>query len=408
MRRATTTALAATAIWASAAVAADWTEFRGPGAVSRSGDSIPVQWGERENVSWTVDLPGRGLSGPIVVDGRVVLTASDGSRGDRLLVLAFDEKSGKPLWRRQIWSTGNLSCHPKMCMATPTPASDGRSIAAFFSTNDLVCLDLDGDVRWIRGLTHDHRNASNSVGMSSSPVIAGGAVVVQMENEGDSFVAAVDVECGRTLWRSQRPKKASWASPVAIRKGEREWVLIQSSNSLSLVDPRTGEPSWTLQRPCSTIPTAAVDGDRVYVPGDGVLALQVGETGEPVVLWESKKIRSGTSSPLLHMGRLYLLGGAILVAVDAESGEPVWRTRLEGSFSSTPVVANDKLYAFNEDGMAFVVELGETEGRVVARNRMAPPGAPDDSGGETILCSPALAHGALFVRSDAHLWKIGR
>lgn len=400
--------LATCGLFAGPTFAEDWPEFRGPGATSRSDTDLPVEWDASQNVAWTADLPGRGLSGPIVVDGRVIVTANSGGRGDRLHILAFDEGTGRKLWRRQFWATGNLSCHPKMCMATPTPASDGQRIVAFYSTNDVVCVDLDGNVQWVRGLTKDYPHASNSVGMSSSPVIAGGAAIVQLETEGDSFVCALDMETGENLWRHPRPKKASWVSPVVLRAINQadDLVLIQSSNKLSLVEPRTGNALWTIERGFSTVPSAVVDGDLAFVPGDGILALRFG-AGEPEVLWDSKKLRSSTPSPVIVDDRMYLLN-TILVCADVKTGEPIWRLRLEGSFSSTPVVAGGKLYAFSEEGIAYVIALGDKEGTILARNRMTSPDDPDAESGETILCSPAVANGALFVRSDAHLWKIAK
>lgn len=393
--------------WVSAvAHADDWLEFRGPGATSRSDGDLPVEWDDSKNIAWTADLPGRGLSGPIVVDGRVIVTASGGGQGDRLHLMAFDENTGEKLWHRQFWATGNLSCNPKMCMATPTPASDGQRIVAYYSTNDVVCVDTDGNVQWMRGLTHDYPHASNSVGMSSSPVIAGGAVIVQLESEGDSFVCALDMETGENLWKLPRPKKASWVSPVVLRAINEadDLVLIQSSNGLSLVEPRTGKALWTIERGFSTVPSAVVDGDLAYIPGDGILALRLG-AGQPEVVWDSKTLRSSTPSPVILEDRMYLLNN-ILVCADAKTGEPIWRLRLEGSFSSTPVISNGKLYGFSEDGIGYVIALGKEEGKILARNRMGTPSDPDAVGGETILCSPAVANGALFVRSDAHLWKI--
>jgi len=133
--------------------AADWPQFRGADTTGVAPDQkVPKSLGD--HLAWTVDLPGRGLSGPIVVGGRVFLTASSGYQQDRLHVLCFDAPTGKKLWERQFWATGRTLCHPKMCNATPTPASDGRRVFAFFSSNDVVCLDLEGNLLWMRGLTH--------------------------------------------------------------------------------------------------------------------------------------------------------------------------------------------------------------------------------------------------------------
>jgi len=388
--------------------AGNWTEFRGPGGTSVGEAKLPTEWNSGKNVAWTTELPGRGLSGPIVVDDQVIVTASSGAKGDRLHVISTDSKTGKTLWHRQFWATGNLSCHPKMCMATPTPATDGKRILAFYSTNDLACLDLEGNVLWFRGLTHDYPNASNSVGMSASPVIANDAVIVSVENEGDSFLGGIDVNTGENLWREPRPKAAQWASPIALRGTSKsdDLIITQGSDGLFLRRPRTGEIVWKLDRKCSTIPSATIADNTVYVPGDGITAVKFDlSPKEPEVIWDSKKIRAGTPSPIFQDGKLYSINSAILTCADAKTGESVWKVRLKGGFSSTPVIVGDHLYAFSEDGIGFVVKLEGDKGTLVSENVMSTSKDHPESG-ETILCSPAVGSDGLFVRSDQHLWKI--
>ena len=180
---------------------ADWRQFRGNDSSSvAAGEQPPVVWGETENIAWKIPLTGRGLSGPIIVGDRVYLTSSDGFNQERLLVECFDARTGVRRWRRTFLATGRTQCHSKMAVATPTPASDGKRIFAFFSSNDLICLDLDGNLLWLRGLTHDYPNASNSLGMASSPVVVGETVVVQVENHADSFSTGLDVKTGATRW----------------------------------------------------------------------------------------------------------------------------------------------------------------------------------------------------------------
>ena len=122
---------------------ADWRQFRGNDSSSVApGEKPPVTWGDTENIAWKIPLSGRGLSGPIVVGDRIYLTSSEGFNQDRLLVECYDVKTGVRRWRRSFQATGRTQCHSKMANATPTPASDGKRIFAFFSSNDLVCLDL--------------------------------------------------------------------------------------------------------------------------------------------------------------------------------------------------------------------------------------------------------------------------
>ena len=388
---------------------ADWTQFRGADTSGVSSDrNVPTSIGE--NLAWTADLPGRGLSGPIVVGGRVFLTASSGYQQDRLHILCFDTSTGKKLWERQFWATGRTLCHPKMCNATPTPASDGKRIFAFFSSNDVVCLDLDGNLLWVRGMTHDYPNASNSLGMASSPVVAGDTLIVPVENLSESFTAGLDPATGMNRWKLDRPQLDNWTSPVVLPGQTREddLVVLQSGKGLTAVRPYTGYEVWRFDEPANTTPSSASSAGVLYVPSKGLTALEPAADGQaPRVLWQSNKLAPATSSPLVEEGRVYNINGAgVLACADAKSGQIAWQLRLQvqlgektsrGVFTSTPIAAAGHLYIFNEDGVALVVK-GGAAGEIVASHEF----------GETILCTPAIADGALYVRSDKHLWKVGR
>ena len=185
----------------------------GLAAFSRLGQSVgrhepapPVTFAKDEagiehNVAWKTAIPGRGVSSPILVAGKVIVTAASGFNQDRLHVLCIDAKTGAIDWERQFWATGRTLCHPTSSVAANTPSSDGKRIYAFFSSNDLACLDLDGNLLWYRGLTHDFPTAANDVGMSASPLVLGDTVVVQVENKGDSFAAGLDAETGESRSR---------------------------------------------------------------------------------------------------------------------------------------------------------------------------------------------------------------
>jgi outer membrane protein assembly factor BamB len=377
----------------------DWLQFRGPGgAGTAGGENLPVSLKDKDCFAWRVDLPGRGVSSPIVLSGRVIVTASSGYRQDKLHVLCLDAKDGRKLWERQFWATGRTMCHPKTCMAAPTPASDGTRVLAFYSTNDLFCLDLEGHLLWLRGLTHDYPNASNSMGMASSPMVSGSVVVVQVENQSDSFAAGVDVATGENLWRTRRPSKPSWSTPVLVEGGAgAPSILLQSWDLLSGHDLATGRQLWVHDASTNCVPSCAVLGNLVFLPTEGVTALRPG-SGEapPEVVWRSSKLRPGMSSPLVHGGKLYALSGSgILACADPATGDVSWQVRLKGSFSSSPVAAGEHVYCASEDGILHDVRIGDKP-EVVGTCTL----------GETLLATPAISGGALFLRSDAHLWKI--
>lgn len=381
--------------------AADWAQFRGPQGTSAAANaSLPTTWGEKENVAWKVPVPGRGPSSPIVVGDRVIVTASDGVIQERMHVAAYDVKTGKQAWHRQFWATGRTYSHPDSANAAPTPASDGKRIYAFYSSNDLVCLDLDGNLLWFRGLAHDYPKAGNDVGMSSSPVVIGETVVVQVENFGDSFAAGLDASTGETRWRHPRKQVSNWCSPTAFKQADgKELVLLQSPGLLTAHDPMSGQQVWQFEAACKTIPSTVAVGGRVYVPANGMVALDLTEGTAPKVAWESPQLNPGSASPILVGDRIYTMnGGGVLTCGDVASGKNLWQLRVGGTYWATPVVAGNLMYCINQDGKTKIVKLDDKKGEIVGEADF----------GEKIQGSPAIAGNALFVRSDKHLWKIAK
>jgi outer membrane protein assembly factor BamB len=381
----------------------DWRHFRGNDPASVSDETgVPTEFSPGAGIAWKAPLPGTGPSSPIVVSGRVIVTAASGPTQDRLHVLAFDAASGKPCWERQLWATGSTVCNAFGGIAAPTPASDGKRIFAFFGSNDLAAFDLDGNLQWFRGLTYESPHTRNEVGMASSPLVVGDTVIVQMENQGESFAAGIDATTGRTRWRIAREHEATWTSPILLRgktPGE-NLVLLQSKSSLSAHEPRTGRELWRHAAPCSTLSSAACAGDRVYLPaGGGVVALAFDPQKRSVgVLWEEPRLRAENASPVCHEGRLYTVKSpGILVCGDAATGKVLWQVRLKGPIWATPVLAGGHAYLVNHEGLVQVVRLG-TEGSLAGSGQI-------DGG---ILASPAVADGAIYFRSNRHLWKIAR
>jgi len=383
---------------------ADWPCFRGPGGTgSASGavTALPTEFGnEGKNVAWKVPLPGRGPSSPIVVDGRVVVTASGGPREDRLHVLAFDAETGERLWHRELWATGHTICHGFGAVAGPTPASDGRLIFAFYSSNDLACFDLEGNLKWFRGLAYEHPKARNDVGMASSPAVIRDTVIVQIENQGDSFAAGLDTATGETRWLKAREDGAIWSSPAVLPGATREQdvVLMQSRSKLTAQNAHTGEHLWEYETSCHTMSSALVAGGIVYLPSHGLHSLKPQPDGRGFErLWYEQRLSSGPSSPVAQGGRVYTLKSpGILVCGDAKTGEVLWQLRLKGPFWASARIAGGHAYCVNHAGEVQVVRLDDDKGELVATNQID----------KAILASPAVADGAIYFRSDEHLWKV--
>jgi outer membrane protein assembly factor BamB len=385
---------------AGVSLGADWRQFRGTDNTSVADDkNLPISFGPDENVAWKAPLPGSGPSGPIVVSGRVIVTAASGSRQDRLHVLAFEAATGKLRWERRLWATGSSLCNSFGGVAAPTPASDGRLIFAFFSSNDLACFDLDGNLQWLRGLGLESPTTRHDMGMASSPLVIGDTVIVQMENPGKSFVTGIDTATGQTRWRIDRAGEPTWSSPTVLpaKTPGGELALIQSRSRLTGVEPRTGKIAFDRAAACSTLSSPAVVGDRIYVASDRLTALSFDPAARSVgVLWDERGLRCENVSPVVHGGRVYTIrDSGILVCGDAASGKVLWQLRLKGPIWATPVIAAGRLYAVSHEGLVQVVDLAG-EGSIVGKGQI-------DSG---ILGTPAVADGAIYFRSNSQLWKI--
>ncbi|MCA9180296.1 MAG: PQQ-binding-like beta-propeller repeat protein [Planctomycetales bacterium] len=377
----------------------DWTQFRGPGGSgAATAEHCPTAWSSSENLAWQVDLPGRGISSPIVVAGRVLITACSGIQQDRLHVLCFDQHSGNLLWERQFWATGRTQTHQKINTAAPTPVSDGQSVYALFSTNDLFALDLEGHLLWLRGLSAEYPNANNSLGMASSPIVADGSLIVMLETDSQAVALGIDCQSGGTRWELDRPRIANWSSPTLLRGSEGQAIVaLQSSRGLSAHDPKTGTQLWNFDRGCDTRPTGVSSGEVAYVPSNGLVALRGNDlSGTPDILWESNRLQPSTASPLLSGARLYVINRSILKCADTATGKVVWQLRIEGDFTSSPVAAGKHIYVFNEAGVGQVIEDEGDSGRVVGGGDLK----------EIFICTPAIADDAIFIRSDQHLFKI--
>jgi outer membrane protein assembly factor BamB len=335
------------------------------------------------------------------VGNRVFVTASGGTRQDQLQIICLNAADGSVIWQRQFWAMGSTMCHNKTSIAAPTPVTDGRLLFAIFSSNDLFCLDLDGNLKWLRGMTLDYPNARNSLGMASSLVLAGGVLVAQVENDSESFTAGLDKQNGVNIWRVDRPKSANWTTATVQKIGSgAEMLLLQSGRGIHAVDPKNGEVAWHYADGASTIPSSALAGGVLYVPSHGLTALELADDGRSFKQkWRSSRLRPDTASPLVHHDRVYSLNSAgVLTCGDTDSGKRLWQLRLDGPFGGSPVVADNHLYAFNEEGKAQVVDLSAPEGRIAGEMDL----------GEMIQCSPAVSNGALYVRSNRRIWKISR
>jgi outer membrane protein assembly factor BamB len=382
-----------------AASQSGWPRFLGPhGDGVASTASLPAEL-TADSRRWSVDLPGRGLSGVLVAAGRLVVTCSSGPEQSRLHVVCLDPADGRTLWHRQFRATGRTMCHAKTSVAAATPCTDAGRIYAAFSSNDVVCLDFDGNLLWLRGITSDYANVSNSLGMASSPVATEGTLVLQVENDSESYALGLDGATGANRWKLDRPKAANWTSPAVLRP---DLVALQSKTGIDAVRVADGSVAWSYGDGASTIPSSCLHAGVLCVPSHGITALAVEAVAagaQPKQLWRSNRLSPGTASPIAVGDTVLAISkGDVLTAGSLATGERLWQLRVEGPFTATPVSDGRLVACVSEKGLVQLVDITGAEPKLVSSLDL----------GDEILASPALADGGLYLRSNTKLYKLGR
>jgi outer membrane protein assembly factor BamB len=386
-----------------------WSRWRGPSGQGRvTGHRYPDRWAATENLAWRVAVPGEGNSSPIVWGDRLFLTtARDG--GHRVSLLGFNRTDGRLLWERSVAQEGVESGHPKNGYASATPVTDGERVYASFGSHGLLATDLDGNVVWHRKLGP----LNNYHGSAGSPILYDRSLIIYQDHQGSgtlgSFVAAFDVATGRTLWWTDRRETTGWGTPIVIRAGERDELIVSSQRKVYAYDPATGQELWTVRgNTFEVIPTPVVGHGLVFCSSGRAgptMAIRPGGRGDVTdthVVWKTPKGSPFVPSGLVDGDHLYLVNDmmSVLTAYEARTGTLVYQERLgeprrEG-FSASPVAIDGKLFFTSDSGETFVVAAGATF-KLLHVNRL---GAP-------VLASPALVGGTWYVRTASELLAIG-
>lgn len=391
--------------------AEDWPEFRGPtgqGIVTKG--ELPTTWGKDKNIAWKQTVPGKGWSSPVVVDGRVYLTtAVPGDGGDQSLrALCLDAAKGNILWDKEIFhqeSAKSPSIHGKNSHASPTPLVSGGKLFVHFGHQGTACLDLDGKVLWRNTTLH----YAPVHGNGGSPILVEDMLVFSCDGGDKRFVVALDIADGSVRWTTPRTvevtKKFSFSTPLVIEVGGRMQIISPGSNIVSAYDPADGKEIWRVRyKGYSVIPRPVYGQGLVFIctgyDRPGLLAIRPdgkGDVTETHVVWKTSKAVPHTPSLLLIGKELYMISdNGVASCLDAQTGAVHWQQRLGGNYSASPLFAADKLYFQSEQGTGVVLQAGK-EFKLLAKNLLD----------ERSLATPAAADGALFIRTEKHLYRIG-
>lgn len=389
-------------------VEAPWARFRGPDGLGHTGQSdIPTEW-DAGDITWRSQLAGQGHSSVCVWGERLFLTAAR-VMGDQVerLVICLDRETGSEVWQ-QTASRGEMeSLHKMNSFATPTCTCDGQRVVAFFGRGGLHCYDLDGKRLWSRDLG----SFPGPWGTGASPIIVGDLVIQNCDAQGPSSLLAVNKMTGQTVWkadRGQRPR-GGWNTPLLIDTGSRRELILNGEYGVRGYDPTTGRELWFCKSASGRgTPIPAHAKGTLYVvsglPGEiyAVLAGGEGDVTNTRTVWRTAR-RGGRDIPSPILVDRYLLVSnmaGIGTCYDATDGSELWRERLEGNYSASPIAVNGLIYLQNESGETLVIKPGPTL-QVVARNELG------SGAGEIFRSTMAPSAGQLFFRSNTHVYCVG-
>jgi outer membrane protein assembly factor BamB len=381
-------------LFAPAAVAGDWTQWRGPGHnnVAESGQAAPSEWSESNNVVWRADVPGRGHASPTITGDLVVLSTADDARQTQGVV-AFDRETGKQLWVTPVSQGGFPTVHPKNTHASATVATDGIHLFATFCHHEkveAVALDLKGKVVW-RNELGGFRPRQYEYGYAASPTIYRDSLIVSADCDTVAWVKALKLTDGKTVWEQQRPRKLNWSSPIVANVAGREQLLLSGLDMIASYDPATGRTLWETK--CLTMATCGTciwEGDLIFASGGYPDAQTVAVKANGSGIEWSNQVKCYEQSMLVHNGYLYAFyDNGVLFCCEANTGREMWNQRLRGPVSASPLLVGDTIFATNEAGTTWAFKANGRQYEPLAQNQLG------DSG----FASMAAVDGRLFIRA---------
>lgn len=407
-----------------AATGADWATWRGPHANGSAAESArpPVRWGADSNVQWVVDLPGEGSSTPIVLGDQIfVLSAQATDRKTdkpvtahetsktippdvfyRFLVTSVDRGTGRIRWQKmaaeQVPHEGKHTTHT---YAAGSPTTDGERLYVSFGSRGLYCYTLDGELLWQQD-PGDMRTRFGW-GEAVTPTLAGDLLIVNWDQEQDSFIMALNRRTGETVWKTARPGEVtSWNTPLVTEFNGRQLIIVNGTERARAYDAQTGKEVWACGgQTVNAIPTplryedfvVCMSGYRTAQAWAIPLSATGDVTGSKTLLWNHVQGTPYVPSPSLSGHRLFFTAGntGVLSCLDVRSGKPlIDRKRLNGipSLYASPLVANGHLYFVSREGATAVLKDNESLDEV-ALNTL--PGTFD--------ASPVAVDNQLLLRS---------
>lgn len=404
------------------ALAGNWPGWRGPTGYGLTTETnLPLKWSATENVRWKVKLPDAGNSTPVVWGDKVFLSQPVDAE-KRRTILCLDRSTGKQLWQQGIVSEETEISHRANPMCSPSPATDGERVVAWFGSAGVFCYDMNGKQLWHRDLGKQ----KHEWGYAASPVIHGDLVILHFGPGERSFLIAMDKNTGKTVWQVDipevQPKErtdgfagdpkgliGSWSTPIILKANGRDELVISLADWLKGFDPKTGKEVWRVGGLNPLLYTSPIYGDGVVVAMGGfhgtTIAAKPGGNGDVTAthrLWQTPRTKNRLSSGVVYKGYIYVPNTpGIAECIELSTGKSVWDERLPSvgaktEFWSSMVLAGDRIYVLNQSGDCVILRASPKY-EVLGVNSI---------GGELTNGSLAVSNGDLFIRTHDHLWCI--
>jgi outer membrane protein assembly factor BamB len=395
----------------------DWPQWRGPSLNGLSTEkNLPVHWSTTENVAWKLAMPSKTASTPIIWGNYIFLSVAD---GDDLALWCVDKAKAMLVWKKVI-ARGNYKIN-KQNMSSPSPVTDGKNVYVMTGIGVLKGFDFSGNELWMREIQKDYGRFGLNWGYASSPLLYEDSLYVQvlhgMKTHDPSYVLRLDKKTGKTVWRVIRPTDAvrespdSYTTPTLLRYGNHVEIVVTGGDCVTGHDPGTGEELWraTGFNPDKNpnyriVASPVVYDDVVYVPTRvrPLIAFRAGGRGD---ISQSHKLWSflngpDVPTPVTDGKYFYSVNDrGIVWCLDAKTGQEIWGGQRikSATYSSSPVLADGKIYVTNEDGLTTVLKAGP-KFEVLAENDL----------NDYTLSSPAISDGQIFLRTEHFLYAIGR
>jgi outer membrane protein assembly factor BamB len=399
------------------AFADNWPQWRGPFLNGISAEkNLPVKWSPEENVTWKLAMPSWTGATPIIWGDRIFLNVAD---GDNLFLWCVDRTKGEALWKKPLGG-GNVKMR-KQNMSSPSPVTDGKSVWVMTGTGILKAFDFAGNETWSRDIQKDYGRFGLNWGYASSPLLHEDSLFVQvlhgMRTDDASYVMRIDKKSGKTLWKKDRPTQAirespdSYTTPAVLRYGRNIELVITGGDCVTGHDLATGNELWRVNglNPDNNpnyriVASPVVYEGVVYAPTrvKPLLAIKAGGRGDVSQshrLWEFAN-GPDVPTPVTDGKHFFVVDDrGVMWCLDAKTGTAVWGPQRvkPGTYSSSPVMADGKIYVTNEDGLTTVVKAGP-QFEVLAENNL----------NDYVLSSPAISDGQIFMRTAQFLYCIGK